>query len=72
MNSLVRGLEADFLSVYQDVALVSAGARNDGHAEEDIHQRGFSGAVLSDEGVDFALPDIKIDVCQNAVSIIAL
>ena len=36
------------------------------HAGEDVHQRRFAGAVLAEQRMDLAGPDIEIDVVQRA------
>src|SRR5262249_6817862 len=35
------------------------------HAAEDTDQRGFAGAVLADDGVDFAEPDVEVDAVER-------
>ena len=51
------GMEADRFSVYQDLALVRLI-----DAEQDAHQRGFPGAVFSQQRVDLSLADPDGDV----------
>jgi hypothetical protein len=35
------------------------------HAGEDLHQGRFARAVLPHEGVDFAAPQVEIDIAQS-------
>ncbi|OPZ14860.1 MAG: hypothetical protein BWZ10_01827 [candidate division BRC1 bacterium ADurb.BinA364] len=35
------------------------------HPEQDVHQRGFAGAVFSQQGVDFALGQLEMDAAQR-------
>ena len=49
--------ELDLLAVEQDLALVRPG-----EPVEDVHQRGLAGAVLAEQRVDLAGPDLEVDV----------
>ena len=54
----VRGTgQVDLLAVEQDLALVGRG-----EAVEDVHEGGLAGAVLAEQGVDLAGPDLEVDV----------
>jgi hypothetical protein len=53
----VRVLDHGFLAVNEDVAIVGLV-----EAVEDRHQCRFAGAVLADDAVDRALPDLHVDV----------
>ena len=44
------------LAVEQDLALVGRG-----QPVEDVHQGGLAGAVLAEQGVDLAGPDVEVD-----------
>ena len=58
-----RRMKDDLFAVDQDFACVRLI-----HAEKHAHQRGFSGAVFSEEGVHFSPPDADRDVviCDDA------
>jgi hypothetical protein len=36
------------------------------HARHDLHERRLAGAVLTDDGVHLARPDIEVDVVEDA------
>ncbi len=72
IHCLVGRFKVYELSVYQDFALITTGTCYHRHPEQDIHQGGFAGAVLSDKSVYLSPFYIKINVRQNAVSIVVL
>ena len=55
-DGIGRTEDVDRLAVEQDLALV-------GHRQpvEDVHQRGLAGAVLAEQRVDLARPEVEID-----------
>ena len=55
------------VAVEQDLALVRAG-----QPVEDVHQGGLAGAVLAEQGVDLAGPDVEVDVVVGDDARIAL
>ena len=57
VDRVLRRLERDGLAVHQDLALV-------GLVEpvEDVHQGRLAGAVLAEQGVHLARPQVEVDV----------
>ena len=56
VDRVLRRLEDDLFAVQQDLALVGPV-----EAVEDVHQRGLAGAVLAEQGVHLAAPQVEID-----------
>ena len=59
--------DLDRLAVEQDLALVRRR-----QPVEDVHQRRLAGAVLAEQGVDLARPDVEVDVVVGDDARIAL
>ena len=55
------------LAVEQDLAVIGLG-----QPVEDVHERGLAGAVLAEQGVDLAGPDLEVDVVVGDDARIAL
>jgi hypothetical protein len=72
IHGLERRLDGHVLIINEHAALEAACAMNDRHTKHDIHQRGFACAILSDQGVDFADPDIEANVFKHGVTGIIL
>ena len=57
---VLNAREANRRALDPDLAVIV-----DVHAGEDLHQCRFAGAVLAHEGVDFAAPQVEVDVAQR-------
>ena len=56
VDGVGRVADADRLAVDQDLARIRRGK-----PVQDVHQRGLAGAVLAEEGVNLAGPQIEVD-----------
>ncbi len=56
------GMEVSFLALENDLAFIIAGWVD---ARKHLHKRGFSGAILAHQRVDFAMLDGEIDVFER-------
>ena len=68
LKRIKRILEVYFLVVDVDLAFVSAGCCNHGHAEQDVHQRGLAGAVLPHQAQYLTGHEGETDVCKDPVA----
>ena len=62
-----RAVDRDRLAVEQDLALVG-----DGQPVQDVHEGRLAGAVLAEQGMDLARPEVEVDVVVGEHARIAL
>jgi hypothetical protein len=67
VDRLKRGGERDRPALHLYRARKTAGLRDDGHTEKNVHQGGFAGPVLSDQAQYLAGVQSEIDALQDAV-----
>ena len=60
------------LAVYLDGAFKTARFVNDGHSEEDVHQRGLTGAVFTYKGMDLAGANVHIYSFKDLIAAVRL
>ena len=65
-------VDVDGLAVEFDGAFKATGGVDDRHTEEDVHQRGFTSAVFTHEGVDFAALYFQLNALEDAVAVVFL
>ena len=75
-NSLYHGVvrrgDLGVFSIKKHRSLKAAGAVDDGHAKKNVHERGLTGAVFTQQRVYFAGTHGQGDIVQNGVFAIAL
>ena len=72
VHRVARRAHRHLFAVQQDLAAVAAGLLNDGHSEQNVHQRGFACAVLAEQRVNLARPDVQVHALEHGVSGILL
>ena len=65
LHGLVGRVDGDGFAVELNGALESAGGVDDGHAEQNVHQRGLASAVFAHEGVDLTGSDLELDALED-------
>ena len=68
LDGILGRVEADFLSIDEDLTAITAGIPDLVHSKEDLHQSALTGSVLSDKAKYLARVELEVDVVENLVA----